>query len=58
MIQSPLSRSCHWLTAEAPGFERRTLLHSGEVTASFVVMLLREWLAEFAWTMCRRKLPG
>jgi hypothetical protein len=57
-IQSPLSHAYYWLTAIAPGFERRTLLYSDEVTASFIVMLLREWLSEFAWLVGRRKLPG
>jgi hypothetical protein len=57
-IQSPLSHSYCWLTAIAPGFERRKLLNGAEVNASFIVRVLREWLSEFAWMISRRKTPG
>jgi hypothetical protein len=56
-IQSPLSHAYYWLTAIAPGFERRKLLNGPEVNAGFIVRVLREWLSEFAWLVGRKKLP-
>jgi len=33
------------------------LLNGAEVTAGFIVRVLREWLSEFAWLVGRKKLP-